>query len=204
MLKQAVAVSIKLGELYSNEYVRDPKAAEERLVWAVETTLREKQRRDTEGVHEDEGDWMSTDEMGASMEGTYNKHLPHRHSRSDHLQLLTAKQIALAHNYEDQDKHYLATPLFLQALSLKPKEDCHSVVLMNNLSISLAQQQPPSEAGTAPPNRDAMVENARQWAQKALDVAAQIKPPVRDEECDLGCAVALHNLGVYKSAMGTV
>lgn len=69
MLKQAVAVSIKLGELYSNEYVKDAKAAEERLVWAVETTLREKQRRDTEGVKEEEGDWMSSDEMGASMEG---------------------------------------------------------------------------------------------------------------------------------------
>ncbi|GAB7350104.1 hypothetical protein MBLNU459_g0770t1 [Dothideomycetes sp. NU459] len=172
VLKQTIAVSIKLGELYSNEYVKEPKAAEERLVWAVEATLREKQRREAAGITDGEGEWMSNDEMGASME-------------------------ALAHNYEEQDKHYLATPLFLQALSLKPTEDCHSVVLMNNLSISLAQQQPPLDSATAPPDRTAMVENARQWAQKALDVAAQIKPPVRDEECDYGCAVALHNLGEF-------
>lgn len=116
------------------------------------------------------------------------------------------KHAALAHNYEAQDKHYLATPLFLQALSLKPTEDCHTVVLMNNLSISLAQQNPaalltPSEAASAPTQK-VLLQQATQWAQKALDVAAQIKPPVRDEECDLGCAVAMHNLGELAEMSG--
>lgn len=70
VLKTAIATSIKLGELYSNEYIHDPKTAEERLVWAVETTLREKHRRDTEKVKvEEEGEWMSDDEIGASLEG---------------------------------------------------------------------------------------------------------------------------------------
>lgn len=70
VLKTTIAVSVKLGELYSNEYINNTTAAEERLVWAVETTLREKMRRDAEGVKvEDEGEWMSNDEMGASMEG---------------------------------------------------------------------------------------------------------------------------------------
>lgn len=70
VLKKAIAISIKLGELYSNEYINEPRVAEERLVWAVESTLREKQRRDRDGVKvEEEGDWMSDDEIGASMEG---------------------------------------------------------------------------------------------------------------------------------------
>lgn len=78
VLKTTIAVSIKLGELYSNDYIRDTKAAEERLVWAVETTLREKQRRDAEGVNaEDEGEWMTNDEIGASMEGMPTTTPPH-------------------------------------------------------------------------------------------------------------------------------
>lgn len=170
IMKQLVAMSVKLGELYSNQYIQDSKSAEERLVWALETSLREKQRRKQPGVLEKEGEWMSDDEMGASME-------------------------ALAHNYEGQDKHYLATPLFLQALSFKAEQDCHSVILMNNLAISIAQQRPPADSETKPPSQATLVDNASQWAQKALDLAAQIQPPARDDECDVGCAVALHNLG---------
>jgi hypothetical protein len=172
IMKQLVAMSVKLGDLYSNQYVQDPKAAEERLVWALETSLREKQRRQEPTVLEKEGEWMSDNEMGASME-------------------------SLAHNYEAQNKHYLAVPLFLQALNFKADKDCHSVILMNNLAISIAQQDPPRSSDAKPPPRAAMVENAKQWAQKALDTAADIQPPARDEECDVGCAVALHNLGTY-------
>lgn len=170
IMKQLVAMSVKLGELYSNQYIQDSKSAEERLVWALETSLREKQRRKQPGVLEKEGEWMSDDEMGASME-------------------------ALAHNYEGQNKHYLATPLFLQALSFKAEQDCHSVILMNNLAISIAQQRPPADSETKPPSQATLVDNASQWAQKALNLAAQIQPPARDDECDVGCAVALHNLG---------
>ncbi|CAD0113002.1 unnamed protein product [Aureobasidium uvarum] len=178
IMKQLVAMSVKLGDLYSNQYVQDAKSAEERLVWALETSLREKQRRQEPGVLEKEGEWMSDNEMGASME-------------------------ALAHNYEDQNKHYLATPLFLQALNFKSDRDCHSVILMNNLAISIAQQDPPRTDGTKPSPQAVLVENAKQWAQKALDLAADIQPPTRDEECDIGCAVALHNLAKkrYKEAI---
>ncbi|KAK6003859.1 hypothetical protein QM012_008709 [Aureobasidium pullulans] len=172
IMKLLVAMSVKLGELYSNQYIQDAKAAEEKLVWALETSLREKQRRQEPGVLEKEGEWMSDDEMGASME-------------------------ALAHNYEEQNKHYLATPLFLQALNFKSEKDCHSVILMNNLAISIAQQNPPQNSETKSPSRAVLVENAKQWAQKALDLAAGIQPPARDEECDVGCAVALHNLGEF-------
>ena len=83
---------------------------------------------------------------------------------------------------------------------------------MNNLASSLAQQSPraaraaqafaESRSINAQPagpavTRETMVENARTWAQKAVEVAAGIKPPERDEECDVGCAVAAHNLGEF-------
>jgi RecA-family ATPase len=124
---------------------------------------------------------------------------------------------ALAHTYEETDQHHLATPLFLQALSLSGASTCHSVVLMNNLASSLAQQsaraaaaaqkfaqsQTISEQPAQPPiTRETMIANAQTWAQKAIDVAAKIKPPVRDEECDMGCAVALHNLGEFAQMKG--
>jgi hypothetical protein len=66
-----VGVSVKLGELYANEYVAEKEVAEERLVWAVETVLKELQRREKEGVKHDEGEWMSPEEIGGSLEGQY-------------------------------------------------------------------------------------------------------------------------------------
>ncbi|KAH8820813.1 hypothetical protein F5884DRAFT_765315 [Xylogone sp. PMI_703] len=179
VLGKMVGISVKLGELYANEYVAQNALAEERLVWAVETVLKEQRRRETEGVKPEEGDWLSPEEIGGSLE-------------------------ALGHNYEEKNKHYLAAPLFLQAISLSPPVSCHTVVLMNNLSISLAQQNPPSEPGRPPISRSALVENARQWAQKAIDVAAKVAPPERTEECDIGCAVATHNLGEFAEMDGNI
>jgi len=193
VLQKCVGISIKLGELYSNPVIYNRDLAESRLVWAVETVLKERQRRDTHKVNEEiEGSWLSDSEIGAAME-------------------------ALAHTYEETNQHHLATPLFLQALSLSGASTCHSVVLMNNLASSLAQQSPRaaaaaqqfaqsqtiSEQPAQPPiTRETMIINAQTWAQKAIDVAAQIKPPARDEECDMGCAVALHNLGEFAQMRG--
>jgi len=193
VLQKLVGISIKLGELYSNPVIYNRDMAENRLVWAVETILKERQRRDTLKVNEElEGEWLKESEIGAAME-------------------------ALAHTYEETNQHHLATPLFLQALSLSGAGTCHSVVLMNNLASSLAQQSPRaaaaaqkfaqsqtiSEQPAQPPiTRETMITNAQTWAQKAIDVAAQIKPPVRDEECDMGCAVALHNLGEFAQMKG--
>lgn len=104
VLGKTVGVSVKLGELYANEYVSEKEAAEERLVWAVETVLKEQQRRQKEGVKEGEGEWLSPEEIGGSLE-------------------------ALGHHYEEKNQHYLATPLFLQALALSPPTSCHTTVL---------------------------------------------------------------------------
>ena len=111
---------------------------------------------------------------------------------------------ALANHYEQKDQHYLAAPLYLQCLSLLPQTSCHAVVLMNNLSISLAQQIPPPTAALPAPSRPALVSSARTWAQKSLSIAAGIKPPERNEECDVGCAVATHNLGEFAEMDGDI
>lgn len=193
VLQKLVGISIKLGELYSNPVIYNRDMAESRLVWAVETVLKERQRRDVLKVNEEEeGSWLSDSEIGAAME-------------------------ALAHTYEESNQHHLATPLFLQALNLHGVTNCHSIVLMNNLASSLAQQSPRAAAAAQkfaqsqtisdqpaqpPVTRETMIANAQTWAQKAIDVAAQIKPPVRDEECDMGCAVALHNLGEFAEMKG--
>lgn len=76
--------------------------------------------------------------------------------------------------------------------------------LVNNLSISLAQQVPPSTPGQPPASRAAHTSDARAWAHKGLSIAASIAPPTRTEECDVGCAVATHNLGEFAEMDGDV
>jgi hypothetical protein len=104
VLGKTVGISVKLGELYANEYVSEKEVAEERLVWAVEMVLKEQQRREIEGVKPGEGDWLSPEEIGGSLE-------------------------ALGHHYEEKNQHYLAAPLFLQAITLSPPSSCHTAVL---------------------------------------------------------------------------
>lgn len=192
ILAKTVAVSVKLGELYGHASIYNRERAEERLVWAVETILKENTRRKSNNVtEEEEGPWVSDSETGATLE-------------------------MLAHSYEAKEQHYLATPLFLQALNMRPVKTCHSVVLMSNLASSIAQQTPRaaravqsySESATISNSsnsaasgpvaaKEQMVENARLWAQKALEIAGTIKGEERDEECDHGCVVAMHNLGEF-------
>lgn len=71
VLGKTIAISVKLGEHYANEYVGDQEAAEERLVWAVTALLKEQTRREDEGVKEGEGEWMSNEEIGGSLEGGF-------------------------------------------------------------------------------------------------------------------------------------
>ncbi|KAF2276763.1 uncharacterized protein EI97DRAFT_432999 [Westerdykella ornata] len=182
VLKVIVQLNVKLGELYTSKYMNQPEDAEKRLVDAVEIALKERARREKDGVKEGEGEFLTDEELGGALE-------------------------SLGHHYERNDKHYLATPLFLQALSYCPQKSCHSVVLMNNISTCLAQQTPPppstspptksSFPTTKPPSRAELVDQARQWANKAIEHAATIAPPERTEECDVGCAVATHNLGEF-------
>ncbi|KAF2840243.1 hypothetical protein M501DRAFT_1015312 [Patellaria atrata CBS 101060] len=183
MLKRTVELNTKLGELYSNVYVDERDKAEACLIEGAETYLKERNRRNKQGIKEGEGDWMSEEEAGASME-------------------------ALAHNYEEKDMHYLASPLFLSALSLSPPNSCHTVILMNNLATSLAQSRPPpsgynSDPQPSPP-REVLLSQAKAWAQKAIEISKQIKSPNRTEECEIGCATATHNLGELAEMAGEI
>lgn len=45
--------------------------------------------------------------------------------------------------------------------------------------------------------RAMLIDQARQWALKALALSSEIKRSERNEECDVGCAVATHNLGEF-------
>jgi hypothetical protein len=68
VLKVIVQLNVKLGELYSAKYMNQPEDAEKRYVEALETALKEKGRRESEGVKQGEGDWMTDEEMGGAME----------------------------------------------------------------------------------------------------------------------------------------
>ena len=69
VLGKTIGMSVKLGELYTNEYVLQPEAAEEKLVWAVTALLKEQKRRQDEGVKEGEGQWLTNEEIGGTLEG---------------------------------------------------------------------------------------------------------------------------------------
>ncbi|OTB09116.1 hypothetical protein M426DRAFT_132798 [Hypoxylon sp. CI-4A] len=189
ILGKTVGISVKLGELYSDEHVLQGDSAGEHLVWAVETVLKELQRRQAEGLKEDEGDWMNPEQIGGALE-------------------------ALGNHYESKSQHYLAAPLFLQAVSLSPPNSCHTAVLMNNLAISLAQQpirmlsdasQASQTDGTNAamrPNRASLLASARSWALQAQKTAERVQGEDRTEECDEACAVALSNLGDIAAMAG--
>ena len=76
VMGKTVGISVKLGELYANEYVGDQEEAEKNLVEGVETALREMQRRETEGVKQGEGPWMSNEEIGGALECTFTHNPP--------------------------------------------------------------------------------------------------------------------------------
>lgn len=69
VLGKSIGIGVKLGELYANEFVANREAAEEKLVWAVTALLKEQRRREDEGVKEGEGQWLSNEEIGGSLEG---------------------------------------------------------------------------------------------------------------------------------------
>lgn len=71
VMGKSVGISVKLGELYACDYVLEGDAAGKHLIWAVETVLKELQRRQVEGLKEGEGDWMSPEQIGGALEGKY-------------------------------------------------------------------------------------------------------------------------------------
>ena len=216
ILRTLIRTHVKLGDLYSDTSLNEQALAEERLVWAVTALLKERKRREDEGEKEGEGELFPNDEVGAALEcklltySTSSSGIPlslkgNSLLRSDTV-LTRDPPTALADHYSSQSKHYLSMPLYLQSLAFNPST-CHTVILMNNLATTLAQQggpadeTPPSLAtaadasGMPPPSTTTQLSNAEQWATKALKLGQSIQPPARTQECDVGCAVATITLG---------
>ncbi|KAK6530694.1 hypothetical protein TWF281_007533 [Arthrobotrys megalospora] len=105
----------------------------------------------------------------------------------------------MASFYERKNKFDYATTLYLQAANLFHPPSCHSVILLNNVGACNMQRRLPSGE---PMDRETQIESAKKWMEKALDIAANIEPPVRTEECDQGCVVALHNIGEVEEQLG--
>lgn len=193
-LKKVVGMEMKLAELYSSDYIQDDDKAEAAQVAAVELCLKEMHRRQKAGLPvggasstEDGADdsWLNMTEMATAL-------------------------AELAGTYSAKDKPELAMPLYLRALEMirvaeADSPSCKQVVLLNDVASAMAGQ---AQLGTPRGqqkqvvSREQTIEAARQWAQKSIDVAARIQPPVRDEECDLTCVVATYNLGELAELQG--
>ncbi|KAK2768609.1 hypothetical protein FQN54_000465 [Arachnomyces sp. PD_36] len=181
-LKRVIGMGLKLGELYAMEDIQDHTKAEASLTSAVELCVQEMRRRQRLGLPvggDGDDEWQNLSEMASSLD-------------------------QLATLYTNKNKHDLAAPLFLQALAMIKEYEgnttsCKQVVLLNNVATAMAgQAQNPTPATAVSNNplpRDQVIDSARQWAQKAIDVAEHIQPPIRNEECDISCAVATYNLG---------
>ncbi|KAJ5777877.1 hypothetical protein N7520_001123 [Penicillium odoratum] len=182
-LKKVVGMQMKLGELYGSDHIQDEKKAEAAQVAAVELCLKEMHRREKLGLPVGGG--------GATEGG--------EESWLNMTEIATALG-ELASTYSAKERHDLALPLYLRALDLirgaeGDSPSCKQVGLLNNVASALVGQvqQPARNQKSVTPEQS--IDAARQWAQKSLDVAARIQPPVRDEECDISCVAATYNLG---------
>lgn len=189
-LKKTVGIQMKLAELYSSDYIQDEKKAEQAQVAAVELSLKEMYRRQALGLpvgggsqNENSDSWLNLTEMATALTD-------------------------LATTYVTQEKYELAMPLYLRALDLLRVDEgksptCKQVTLLNGVATAMAGQvQRGIRQQQQPVPREQTIDAAKKWAQKAIDVAARIQPPVRDEDCDLSCVAATYNLGELAEMQG--
>ncbi|KAK0668994.1 hypothetical protein QBC41DRAFT_356159 [Cercophora samala] len=218
LLMKSIGIAVKLASLYSDDHVLERETAHEKLVWAVETNLRELARREKEGLKEGEGKWMTPEEIGGTLE-------------------------SLAHDYQSQAQHHLAVPLLFQALRMCDLP-CHTAMLstflspphpalqlpsffvltnndyclVSNISTSFAEHPllPPGDSpvdvlmeqdaskifATAKQQRAAYLDAAERWAQNAIAQAKRTTGEERTEECDQACATAVINYGSILALQG--
>lgn len=194
VLAKAVSISTKLGELYGSEHVLEPEKSHERLLWAVETALKEFARRRKEGTRPGELSWLTPAETGGAME-------------------------SLGNGYERKAQFHLAIPLFFQALRLCDSP-CHRATIMNNLAASFAQfpLYSPTAASdgsvvtpealkeildsSMPTSRQECLEAGLNWVRNAYQHGKDVKGEERTPECDEACAVALYNWGDIARMLG--
>ena len=127
VLERTVRTAVRLGELYGTPQIKRFDDAEEMLTVATETILKEQKRRERNGVLEKEGSFLSNEEVGGSLEGTIEPHSLFDQTPQNYY--ANVEKLALAESYMSRNRHELATPLYLHALSLCPPKSCHSVIL---------------------------------------------------------------------------
>ncbi|KAH7326133.1 hypothetical protein B0I35DRAFT_126555 [Stachybotrys elegans] len=191
LLQRAISASVKLGHLYADEHVIDPENSHKHLLWAVEASLKEMDRRRKEDTKPGEESWLTAEEMGASME-------------------------SLGLDYMKRSQFQFAIPLFFQALRLC-ESPCHRAVIMNNLSAAFAQHPiySPKAAemtevdnlkvlfdSSMPSTRAECLEAAAAWARNAYAHGKDVKGEQRTPDCDEACAVALCNWGDVAAMQG--
>jgi tetratricopeptide (TPR) repeat protein len=184
-LKKVVGMEMKLAELYASDHIQEDKKAEAAQVAAVELCLKEMHRRHNLGLPVGGGTGDANSDAWLNM-----------------TEIATALA-ELASTYTAKDRHELAMPLYLRALEMLrvaegDSPSCKQVTLLNDVaSAMVGQVQLPASprAQQQAISREQTTEAARLWAQKSLDVAARIQPPVRDDECDITCVAATYNLG---------
>ncbi|PYI18340.1 TPR domain protein [Aspergillus violaceofuscus CBS 115571] len=191
VLKKCVGMSMKLAELYESDYMQDLEKAEENQRQAVELCLTEMNRRvalglpvgnqtkapatTAEASEEDDG-WMNLEEIAVALKD-------------------------LADLYFTQGKYDLCLPLFIRASDVMKAAEgdaptCKQPFLMSSIGATMGEiaAAPKPIAGMRAP-REQVIAQARQWLDKARDVAAKIDPQGQEAECNEACVAALQSLG---------
>ncbi|RHZ68463.1 TPR domain protein [Aspergillus thermomutatus] len=189
VLKKVVGIHMKLAELYASDYIQDEKKAESYQEAAVELCLKELRRRQELGLP-----------VGSASEDNSTAWL--------NLSEIATALTDLGQTYLKQEKNELAMPLLLRALDLLRTDEggtptCKQVTLLADVSTAITgelHKKTPSRGSPAAPQQ--LIDSGKQWAQKALDVAAKLQPPIRDEECDVSCLAAMYNLGEIAHLQG--
>ncbi|PYH75839.1 hypothetical protein BO82DRAFT_348502 [Aspergillus uvarum CBS 121591] len=191
VLKKCVGMSMKLAELYESDYMQDLEKAEENQRQAVELCLTEMNRRvalglpvgnqtkapttTAEASEEDDG-WMNLEEIAVALKD-------------------------LADLYFTQGKYDLCLPLFIRASDVMKAAEgdaptCKQPFLMSSIGATMGEiaAAPKPIAGMRAP-REQVIAQARQWLDKARDVAGKIDPQGQEAECNEACVAALQSLG---------
>ncbi|KAA8903022.1 hypothetical protein FN846DRAFT_891277 [Sphaerosporella brunnea] len=146
VLKRAVLLGYKIGEIYQ-DLGKDDKAEE-----PMEESKKPEEENDE--------DWFDSIATSACFEYfTWHPYM-----------VEADRNLELAQHYERTAQYYLATPLYLKAVSLLPPKTCHAITLMNNLATTLSRQQLPEGAKFGKVTRAHLLDNAQKWAEKALEM----------------------------------
>ncbi|OJJ57653.1 hypothetical protein ASPSYDRAFT_32791 [Aspergillus sydowii CBS 593.65] len=191
-MKKAVGICIKIADLYDSDFIQDPKKAQAAQESAVELSLKELAYRQGSGLPVN-GSAGGDDEKIAWL------------TRTDVVIAL----VELAQTYFASDnKADLSIPLFLRALEILrqeegPKPTCRQVMLIGDVAAAMGgRAQLPFRVEDPEAARAQTIDNARQWAAKALEINERIPEAEKDEGCYVSCVHVKYTLGEFAEQQG--